>query len=280
MNYFLKLSLSFLLYTPLLYANSSQKIEEKILTLIKNFNGDVGFYLKDLETGKELRHNADLQFMLGSTYKVLLMATCFDLEKSEKLNLKERFLVPNPEDLPSFPSPVASLSPETRLSLKDFITFSIISSDPVATEFLEGHIGGRKKIQDFLDKGKYPGFDIAKSKRGEKNYLSGSAEAMGKILNDLAEENLVSKKASFQMLSIMEKQLLRQRIPSRITKEIKTANKTGTGKEVTNDVGILWNQNKRVILAVYTRRDPQKTPRWDAEELIAHIGREVSEELF
>ena len=77
---------------------------------------------------------------------------------------------------------------------------------------------------------------------------------MGKLLEKIEKGEAVSKKASDQMLQIMRGQVYSSRLPKYVT-GFTVPHKTGDFlPHIGNDVGILENPQRHVVLSVFTAR--------------------------
>lgn len=79
-----------------------------------------------------------------------------------------------------------------------------------------------------------------------------SARDIGRLLQMMAEGTLVSKRASSQLLDILEMQQVNDRFP-RYLRDVRLAHKTGDGQPfIANDAGILWVNKQPIVLVVFT----------------------------
>jgi beta-lactamase class A len=75
---------------------------------------------------------------------------------------------------------------------------------------------------------------------------------IGRLLEMMVGEKLVSKNASNLILGIMEKQQVNDRFP-RYLENIRIAHKTGDGQPfIANDAGVLWVNGEPIVLVVFT----------------------------
>ena len=81
-----------------------------------------------------------------------------------------------------------------------------------------------------------------------------TARETGRLFELMARGELVSKAASAEMIEILKRQQVNNRIP-RYLKAITVAHKTGDGQPwIGNDAGILWIKDAPVVLVVFTGR--------------------------
>lgn len=116
------------------------KLRAEITRISKDVKGQLGLYVKHVETGKELGIDADKIFPLGSVFKIPLMVEVFRqadeglISLDEKLKLEPRYYCIGSGIL-------QYLSPGLELTVRDLITLMIIATDNTASEMLWKRIG-------------------------------------------------------------------------------------------------------------------------------------------
>ncbi len=133
----------------------------------------------------------------------------------------------------------------------------------------------------------YPGKQVREA-FGHTIYDSGiyfghsTTHDIGRLLEMMATEKLVSKNASNLILGIMEKQQVNDRFPVYL-ENIRIAHKTGDGQPfIANDAGVLWIHDSPIVLVVFTGHHRGETaPLHDAIARVAalvvqHYGGKVS----
>jgi beta-lactamase class A len=116
------------------------KLRSEILKISREVKGQMGLYMKHLESGKEIAIEADKIFPLGSVFKMPLMVEVYrqahegTLSLDEKLKLEVRNYCIGSGIL-------QYLSPGLELTVRDLVTLMIIASDNTASETLWKRIG-------------------------------------------------------------------------------------------------------------------------------------------
>ena len=108
--------------------------------------------------------------------------------------------------------------------------------------------------------------DLRARRKGIENYTT--AREMGELLDKIYTGELVSKRASGEMLAILRNQQIADRIPKYLPKELVIAHKTGLMRNSCHDAGIVFTQNGDFIVVVLTEKIRAKT----AKKLIAGIA--------
>src|SRR5258708_5171353 len=86
MKYFLPGITIFLFINFCVAQKTDKKLESKISTLLKGFNGDVGVYIKSLKTNKVVAINADSVFPTASIVKIPILVGISDKMNRGELN--------------------------------------------------------------------------------------------------------------------------------------------------------------------------------------------------
>lgn len=168
-----------------------------------------------------------------------------------------------------------------QVTVMDLVTLMIIFSDNTATNVLIDLLG-IEEINATIKKLGFEKtilrrkmFDLEKSRNGIQNYIS--AGEVGSLLKMMYEGNLISRKASEKMISIMKNQQLASKIPfylKAIPDGPEIAHKTGEDRGITHDVGIIYGKVPFVVCFCGNETD---TPQF--ERLMADISLELYQEL-
>ena len=116
------------------------KLKMEIIKISKEIKGQMGFYMKHVESGKEIAIDADKIFPLGSVFKIPLMVEVFRqvdaglISMDEKIRLESRNMCIGSGIL-------QYLTPGTELTVRDLLTLMIIATDNTASEMLWKRIG-------------------------------------------------------------------------------------------------------------------------------------------
>lgn len=97
-----------------------------------------------------------------------------------------------------------------------------------------------------------------------------TARDIGRLFEKMARGELVSKKASDLMISLLKEQQVNNRFP-RYLRGTTVAHKTGDGQPwVANDAGILWVKDQPIVLVVFTEHD--RLPTAALHDAIARVA--------
>src|SRR6266404_213580 len=211
-----------------------EQLKSQLQKIRQGFPGDMAVYMKNLKTGEEIALDAD------SIYETISDNAATDL-LADKVGRAD----------------VTSYMHE--LGLKDTsIKFSDLDWDRTWLGTLDPgykNAAGDKTIQFPFNK-----FSEAQVQSAFRQtiYDAGiyfghsTAREIGRLLEMIQQNKLVSKPSSEFMLATLEKQQVNNRFPKYL-RDVLVAHKTGDGQPfIANDEGILFIKNQPVVLVVFT----------------------------
>lgn len=116
------------------------KLKVEIVKISKEVKGQLGFYMKHVESGKEIAIDADKIFPLGSVFKIPLMIEVFRQVDSKLISMDEKLKL-EARNMCIGSGVLQYLTPGLELSVRDLLTLMIIATDNTASEMLWKRIG-------------------------------------------------------------------------------------------------------------------------------------------
>lgn len=231
--------------------------ERQILEILGTCDGEVGLYLEDLAAGQTFTVNPDRVFPSASVIKIPILAALFNLAEEGKVNLEDEITI-KPENRVGGCGVLSELNPNLRLTVLDVATLMIIQSDNAATNELIDLIG-MDRVNGFarelgLEQTRLQRkmMDSEAVKAGRDNFTS--PRDTGKLLRLLVEGKVVNKEASENVLDIMKRQQLRNKLPALLPEDVVIAHKTGDLHLLEHDVGVFFLPERTYILAIFTNK--------------------------
>ncbi|MET3576128.1 serine hydrolase [Bhargavaea ullalensis] len=252
-------------------------LQQKIEDVLKEQKGEFGIYIKHLQTGEEVRVHDDRLFQMASVFKVPILLTLFEQVNQSRLKLDQRITITEEDRVPGS-GVFQEMDVDLSVTIKDLATMMIIVSDNLATDMLY-RLLGRDAIQKTMDELGLEQLTIRHSCRellcltvgleaapyspeshkelvsrlyGEGDYSDSyvlqtdqennvcTPREMAVIFEKLASGDFISDKVCADILDILFRQQLGQRIPGRLPSHVKVAHKTGTIATTVNDAGIVY----------------------------------------
>src|SRR6187431_52048 len=133
---------------PLLFAlwaaaspSGTTGIEHRLAERIAAFHGTMGFYAKNLDTGKTLAVGADERYPTASLIKVAVMAEVYRQMAGGKFDERAPVTLAEADKAGDETVPLNMLHAGTVLTVSDLLHFMIAYSDNTATNLLIQRVG-------------------------------------------------------------------------------------------------------------------------------------------
>jgi beta-lactamase class A len=149
----------------------------------------------------------------------------------------------------------------------------ITVSDNVATNLIINRLG-METIQAWIDKAGLVDTRIERRMMDREAMRAGrgnwtSAADMETLLSAIASVTCVSCEASREMRRMLEAQQIQDRLPRRMSQDVRVANKTGNFRNAIHDVGLVTRPLGMLTIALLTEGI---RPTWQAMDVIADVA--------
>ncbi len=295
-------------------------LESKLQAIADEAKIEAGIAVTQVETGEQVEINGNRLYPMASVFKIPVIAAAGQQLAAGKFTLDERIPLTDEDKSPGsgiLPFFEAGVQPTRR----DLLTLMIIISDNTATDINVGLLGGTQVIEDAMhalgltdisfkmnckDLLKYlfpPEIrdlpieeietweaehqlerDSVVFQRDASNNVSTPA-AMTQLVTMLFKGEIVEGDAKDEVMNILYKQQLNQRLPRFLPPNVPFAHKTGTIAGFVNDSGIITiADDNHVAVTAFTIWDDlavwhKPVERWqrvfEVESAIGKIGRAV-----
>lgn len=215
------------------------QLQVRIESFLSGKDGEYAVYIKDLKPqGKRnVCINCGDGFEAASLYKVFLMAAIYQAVMDGKLTMDT--------EIPAKMSHLKAIYGGTDFGYESFSDGEVIEytvrealervatiSDNFAALMLVDKIGW-KVVGDIAD-------EIGATQTIFKNPITTSAGDLGILMEKLYNGEIVSLESSEQILDMLSKSRLNNRIPAKLPEGIKISHKTGELPGVRNDAGVVF----------------------------------------
>jgi beta-lactamase class A len=258
-------------------------IHKKLMELETSANGRIGISVINTENNQQIEYRAAERFPMGSTFKVMLVATILKQSMTDDQLLQQKIKYTK-EDIATW-SPVTEKHIADGMTISELCAATIMYSDNTAGNLLMKQLGGAEPVMAFA---RSIGDDIYNLKSGaaELKALPGDFDytttpaAMEKSLQQLIFGNALGLQQREQLLNWMKDNTTGdQRIRAGTPKTWVVADKTGSGDYgLTNDIGILYPPKCKPIIATvyFVQNKKEATGRAD---IVASATRLIINEL-
>ncbi len=219
-------------------------------------DGHVGVAVKDLGSGRGAVLDGNLELQSASLYKLTVLYTVFQLG----LSMSEE--LPITQDALQYDSGTMELGPGETLSVAELLERMITLSDNTSGVMLGSRVGAANINANLAALG-------MDTTHYSLDRMTTSALDMLHLTELIADGKAVSPTASSDMLHLMLRQRVNDRLPRLLSDDVQVAHKTGNLAGVVNDVGILYGPNSTVAVAALVSDTTDETA---AATAIAQIG--------
>src|SRR5207245_2416070 len=200
-------------------------------------DGQIGVAVKDLGSGRGAVLNGDLELPAASLYKLPVLYAVFDagLRMAEEL--------PITDDALSYDAGTMELGAGEALSVAQALERMITISDNTSAVMLGGRVGPSRVNSSIAALG-------MNTTHYSLTRMTTSSLDMLHLLDLLARGRAVSPAASADMLHLLLRQRVNDRLPRLLPDAIRVAHKTGNLPGTVNDVGIVYGPSATLAIAV------------------------------
>jgi beta-lactamase class A len=213
----------------------------EISARIAGRSGRHGIAVKDLRTGRGVLIEPDREFEAASLFKLAVMYEVFKQREARLLSFDEQLTFTDRHvayDLGTLDRPAGSII-DLGEALERMITFSDNSSAVLLTD----RVGAFTVNQDLAALG-------MPHTRVLLDDLTTSPADMLRLLEMMALGDAVNSRASREMMQLMARQRVNNRLPSLLPPGTIVAHKTGNLPGVVNDVGVVYGPSGPFVVAV------------------------------
>ena len=248
------------------------QLEKDILRMLRDFQGELGFVIKDLRSGHAIFHDADKRFPSASMVKVPIMAACYKAAEEGRISLADVVTLKRADKVRGSGT-LRAAPPGTPVTVEKLIELMITDSDTTAANMLIDLLGFDYLASAFKDFGldqtnlARKMMDFRSRAKGIENYTT--PREMADILERIYRRTCVSPQASEKCLVCLKGQKVNDRIPRYLPRKVPVAHKTGLENKVCHDAGIVFADKGDVLICVLTEGDTGATI---AKRMIARIS--------
>lgn len=213
--------------------------------------GHVALYYQPLDGGCALMMNESVPMLAASVIKIPIMVEVFRRFERGDIRPEDVHVLTDAEKMPSCGA-LNRMHAGLEVTLRDLVELMVVLSDNTATNILIDLLGIDSVNETMCALGlkqtvlRRKLFDSAAKAQGRENTVG--ARDIGLLLEKMYRGELISEKASHEMLDILKNQKLNGKIPFYLhEKGIPVAHKTGEDDGITHDVGIVFARRPFVL---------------------------------
>lgn len=262
---------------------TDKKLQRQVENLVKDFNGDVGIYVKNLRNGKTVAVNADTVFPTASMVKIPILIGVMDkihrgeLSYHQSLTYKDSLLYEGVDILGSFKN-------NEKIDLSKVLMLMLTTSDNTASLWLQSLAGTGTRINQLLDSlgfvytrvnSRTPGREAFRSVYG---WGQTTPREMATLVEKIATSNIISKERSEQMLRLLGRNYWDEEAVSQVPADVFVASKNGAVNQSRSEVLFVAGRGARYVFCICTKNNKDQS--WEKENEAWVLTRKLSKLLW
>jgi beta-lactamase class A len=278
-----KIALLLFIFPSVLFAqNVNKKLQMQVADLIKDFNGDIGIYVKSLKTGKVVEINPDTIYPTASIVKIPILIGIIDkinkgeLSYHQGLTYSDSLLYAGEDILGSFKN-------AEKIELSKVVMLMLTTSDNTASLWLQKLAGTGTRINEILDSNglqntrvnsRTVGREMDRNKYG---WGQTTPKEMSSILEKLYYGKIINDSLSKKMLRLLGRNYWDEEALSTIPATIFVASKSGA-VDASRSETLLVMAKQPYIFTILTKNN--KDTSWETNNEAWVLTRKLSKLLY
>lgn len=269
---------------PLFAQHHDKKLEARIQSLVQNFKGDVGVYVKDLRSGRISTYCADTVFPTASIVKVpILLGITAAVQQGQlaydSSHIYRDSLLYAGEDI------LGSFKDGEKIALNKIIMLMMTTSDNTASLWLQSLAGGGQRINTLLGEqglsstyvnSRTPGREANRAKYG---WGQTTPAEMGILLEKIYRKEVFSPYASEKMLRAMSRNFWDEdESISSFPPYIEIFSKNGCINASRSEAMIVNAPNRPFVFCIFTKNNQDQ--RWTHDNEAWSLARTMATMLW
>jgi beta-lactamase class A len=256
-----------LLLSFLFICTKAQKIDKKLFTkvasLIKNFNGNTGVYIKNLKTNKIVAINADTLFPTASIIKIPILIGIMDKIENKTFNYHQEIIYRDSLAYSNY-DVTANLKDSTKIEMAKVIMLMLTTSDNTASLWLQKLAGTGTRINELLDSAGFKATRVNSRTTGRENnktqYGWGQTTPyeMVTILEKIYRGKIISDSASRKMMRLLGRNFWDEQAISQIPPDVFVASKNGAVDASRSEV-LLVMAKQPYLFCLFTKNNKDQS---------------------
>lgn len=260
-----------------------QKLQTQIEAKIKNFGGDIGIYVKNLNNNKTVVINADTVFPTASIVKVPILIGVMDALSSGRLTYhqpmqyRDSLLYAGVDLLGSFKQ-------DEKIELSKLLMLMLTMSDNTASLWLQSLAGTGTRINQILDSMGLVHTRVNSRTTGRESnrtvygWGQTTPREMATIFEKIFRGEMISKAASDKMLRLLNRNYFDIVSVSQIPPYATVFTKYGAVDQVRNEVVLVKGTKSAYVFCVFTKNNKDQS--WSNNNEAWVLTREISALLW
>ena len=274
-----KLYLLLLLIPTSLFAQTlNKKLQKGVEALVKDYNGDIGVYIKSLKTGKVVQINADTVFPTASIVKVPILLGIINKIKQGELSFHQEFAY-HDSMLYAGVDLLGSFRNGEKIELSKLLMLMLSMSDNTASLWLQKIAGTGTAINNLMASNGFNTTYVNSKTVGRENdrtqygWGQSTPKEMAFVFEKIYNRQIISDSLSQKMIRLLGRNYWDEEALSEIPATIFVASKSGAVDASRSEI-LLVMAKEPYILSVFTKNNKDKS--WNGNNEAWVLTRKLS----
>ena len=259
---------------------TDKKLKKKLIELIADFQGDIGIYVKDMRSNKEVSIQGDSLFPTASIIKIPILVGIFNQIEKGNLKLDQTFIYRSSQQYGGA-GLMQFFQDSTATDLATMVSLMISYSDNVASIWCQNLAGGGVEINRLMDQYGFPKTKVNSKTEGRQalweqyGWGQTSPKEIALLVEKIRKGEIINTKQSDQMYRVLGNIFYNGRSLSQLPSYINTASKTGSVDAARGEVVLVNAPQGDYVFSVLTNnnKDQSWTDQNEAEVLTRKISK-------
>lgn len=266
----------------LLAQNINKKLQKNVQTLVNDYKGDIGIFIKSLKTGKVVQINADTVFPTASIVKVPILIGIINKIKLGELSYHQEFSY-NDSMLYAGVDILGSFKNGEKIELSKLIMLMLSMSDNTASLWLQKLAGTGTAINILMEKNGFVNTYVNSKTAGRENdrtqygWGQTTPKEMAVIFEKLYKGEIINDSLSKKMIRLLGRNYWDEEALSEIPATIFAASKSGAVDASRSEI-LLVVAKEPYILSVFTKNNKDQS--WNATNESWVLFRKLSKIVY
>ena len=258
---------------------TDRKLQRQISGMVKDFNGDIGIYIKNLKNNKIISIHADSVFPTASMVKIPILVGVMDkIEKKELddhqvLKYRDSLLYAGVDLLGSFKD-------TERVELGKVMMLMLTMSDNTASLWLQSLAGTGTRINQIMEElglvhtrvnSRTPGREENRSRYG---WGQTTPFEMATLMEKLVKGKVISPERSAEMIRMLGRNYWDEYAISQIPSDVFVASKGGAVDASRSEILFVHGRGARYIFCICTKNNRDRS--WQSSNEAWTLTRAIS----
>ncbi|MEP6747502.1 MAG: serine hydrolase [Bacteroidota bacterium] len=263
---------------------TDRTLQKKIEALTKNFNGDIGIYVRDLKNNRVVSIHADTIFPTASIVKIPILIGIMSKIQQGELSYHQRLTYTDSLFYSEGDDILSAFKDSATIELSKVMMLMITISDNCASLWLQGLSGGGTRINGILDSLGLQATRVNSRTPGRENnrklygWGQTSPREIAVLMERIVNGEIINKESSDRMLRLLGRQYWDEVALSQIPAGVFVADKNGALDENRNEVVYVNGKKNPYIFSVFTKNNKDKSWKPDNEAWV--LTRKISALLW